>query len=160
MLTTLFYSLLSLDQTLALLAAQYGPWLYALLFAVIFAETGLVVLPFLPGDSLLFISGTASILGHHTLHQGDVAGQTREIVANLSAVLASANGKARTADYTPDELRLRVYLRHAEDQAVVQEILGRAMGARSSIEYVQADIRRADLLVEIEANASHAMGNC
>ena len=58
MLTTLFYSLLSLDQTLALLAAQYGPWLYALLFAVIFAETGLVVLPFLPGDSLLFISGT------------------------------------------------------------------------------------------------------
>jgi membrane-associated protein len=57
-LTTLFYSLLSLDETLALLAAQYGPWLYALLFAVIFAETGLVVLPFLPGDSLLFISGT------------------------------------------------------------------------------------------------------
>jgi len=114
----------------------------------------------LPGQELLFISGTASILGHHTLHQGDVAGQTREIVANLSAVLASANGKARTADYTPDELRLRVYLRHAEDQAVVQEILGRAMGARSSIEYVQADICRADLLVEIEANASHAMGNC
>jgi len=57
-LTTLFYSLLSLDETLAQLAAQYGPWLYALLFAVIFAETGLVVLPFLPGDSLLFISGT------------------------------------------------------------------------------------------------------
>ena len=58
MLTTLFYSLLSLDQTLALLAGQYGPWLYALLFVVIFAETGLVVFPFLPGDSLLFISGT------------------------------------------------------------------------------------------------------
>ena len=58
MFTTLFYSLLSLDQTLALLAGQYGPWLYALLFVVIFAETGLVVFPFLPGDSLLFISGT------------------------------------------------------------------------------------------------------
>ena len=122
--------------------------------------TRCAALAHLPGQELLFISGTASILGHHTLHQGDVAGQTREIVANLSAVLASANGKARTADYTPDELRLRVYLRHAEDQAVVQEILGRAMGARSSIEYVQADICRADLLVEIEANASHAMGNC
>ncbi len=58
MLTTLFYAILSLDQTLALLAVQYGPWLYALLFAVIFAETGLVVFPFLPGDSILFIAGT------------------------------------------------------------------------------------------------------
>jgi membrane-associated protein len=57
-LTTLFYSILSLDQTLALIASQYGPWLYALLFVIIFAETGLVVLPFLPGDSLLFIAGT------------------------------------------------------------------------------------------------------
>src|SRR5512140_3474551 len=58
MLTTLLYSLLALDQTLAQLAGQYGPWLYALLFVIIFAETGLVVLPFLPGDSILFISGT------------------------------------------------------------------------------------------------------
>jgi len=58
MLTTLFYSILALDQTLASIAAEYGPWLYALMFAVIFAETGLVVTPFLPGDSLLFIAGT------------------------------------------------------------------------------------------------------
>ena len=58
MFTTLLYSILSLDQTLALFASQYGPWLYVLLFAIIFAETGLVVLPFLPGDSLLFIAGT------------------------------------------------------------------------------------------------------
>ena len=58
MFTTLFYSLLALDQTLANLAGQYGPWIYALLFVVIFAETGLVVFPFLPGDSILFIAGT------------------------------------------------------------------------------------------------------
>ena len=58
MFTTLLYSILSLDQTLALIAGQYGPWLYALLFVIIFAETGLVVFPFLPGDSLLFIAGT------------------------------------------------------------------------------------------------------
>jgi membrane-associated protein len=58
MLTALFYSLLALDQTLSQIAAEYGPWLYALLFAIIFAETGLVVFPFLPGDSILFISGT------------------------------------------------------------------------------------------------------
>jgi membrane-associated protein len=56
--TTLLYSILSLDQTLAAIAGQYGAWLYALLFVIIFAETGLVVFPFLPGDSLLFIAGT------------------------------------------------------------------------------------------------------
>src|SRR4030095_11098131 len=58
MLTTFFYSLLALDQSVAELAAQYGHWIYALLFLIIFAETGLVVFPFLPGDSILFIAGT------------------------------------------------------------------------------------------------------
>ena len=58
MLTTIVYSLLSLDQTVANLAGNYGPWVYAILFLVIFAETGLVVFPFLPGDSILFIAGT------------------------------------------------------------------------------------------------------
>ncbi len=58
MLTTLFYSLLALDQSIATLALQYGHWMYGLLFLVIFAETGLVVFPFLPGDSILFIAGT------------------------------------------------------------------------------------------------------
>lgn len=60
MLTTFLYSILALDKTLAALAAEYGTWLYAILFAVIFAETGLVVTPFLPGDSLLFIAGTVA----------------------------------------------------------------------------------------------------
>jgi membrane-associated protein len=58
MLTTLVYSVLALDQTVASLATQYGAWLYVILFVVIFAETGLVVCPFLPGDSILFIAGT------------------------------------------------------------------------------------------------------
>jgi membrane-associated protein len=58
MLTTLLYSLFALDQSVTELAAQYGHWIYGLLFLVIFAETGLVVFPFLPGDSILFIAGT------------------------------------------------------------------------------------------------------
>ena len=58
MLTTLLYSLFALDSTVSTLATQYGAWLYAILFLVIFAETGLVVCPFLPGDSILFIAGT------------------------------------------------------------------------------------------------------
>ena len=68
MLTTLFYSLLALDQTLASIAGQYGPWLYALLFAIIFAETGLVVFPFLPGDSILFIAGTVVAAAGLNIH--------------------------------------------------------------------------------------------
>ncbi|MGC1816826.1 MAG: DedA family protein [Casimicrobiaceae bacterium] len=68
MLTTVIYSLLSLDQTLASLAGSYGPWLYAILFLVIFAETGLVVLPFLPGDSILFIAGTVVAVAGLDVH--------------------------------------------------------------------------------------------
>ncbi|MEA3214379.1 MAG: rane-associated protein, partial [Acidimicrobiia bacterium] len=48
---------LHLDTLLPTVAAQYGPWLYGLLFLIIFAETGLVVTPILPGDSLLFAAG-------------------------------------------------------------------------------------------------------
>lgn len=49
--------ILHLDSYLSLLISQYGTWVYAILFLVIFCETGLILLPFLPGDSLLFISG-------------------------------------------------------------------------------------------------------
>ena len=68
MLTTMIYSLLALDQTVATLATQYGPWLYAILFIVIFAETGLVVCPFLPGDSILFIAGTVVAVAGLNVH--------------------------------------------------------------------------------------------
>jgi len=54
---------LHLDVHLAELVSQYGVWVYAGLFAVIFAETGLVVTPFLPGDSLLFAAGALSATG-------------------------------------------------------------------------------------------------
>ena len=68
MFTTLLYSLLALDQTVAALAVQYGHWLYGLLFLVIFAETGLVIFPFLPGDSLLFIAGTVVATADLNVH--------------------------------------------------------------------------------------------
>ncbi|HEY4220158.1 MAG TPA: hypothetical protein VGO62_02430, partial [Myxococcota bacterium] len=49
--------ILHVDRHLAVLAADYGTWIYGILFLVIFCETGLVVTPFLPGDSLLFAAG-------------------------------------------------------------------------------------------------------
>jgi len=68
MLTTMVYSLLALDQTVAQLASQHGHWIYVLLFLIIFAETGLVVFPFLPGDSILFISGTVVATADLNVH--------------------------------------------------------------------------------------------
>lgn len=52
--------LLKLDEVLPLWAAQYGMWIYAILFLIVFCETGLVVTPFLPGDSLLFAAGAVA----------------------------------------------------------------------------------------------------
>jgi membrane-associated protein len=54
---------LHLDKHLAALVAQYGTLIYAILFAIVFCETGLVVMPFLPGDSLLFVSGALAATG-------------------------------------------------------------------------------------------------
>lgn len=54
---------LHLDTHLYELVSAYGPWVYGLLFLIVFAETGLVVTPFLPGDSLLFASGTIAAMG-------------------------------------------------------------------------------------------------
>ncbi len=62
-LIPLFDHLLHIDSYLAAFVAANGLWVYGVLFAVIFVETGVVVMPFLPGDSLLFIVGASSATG-------------------------------------------------------------------------------------------------
>ena len=67
LLSNLVSFVLHVDVHLFELAQQYGLWVYAILFVVVFSETGLVVTPFLPGDSLLFASGVvagAGLLGY------------------------------------------------------------------------------------------------
>ena len=59
---------LHVNEHLEKLAADYGPWIYGLLFLVVFCETGLVVTPFLPGDSLLFVAGALSALPTNDLN--------------------------------------------------------------------------------------------
>lgn len=60
--------ILHIDVHLAELVAQYGIWVYAILFLIIFCETGLVVTPFLPGDSLLFVAGALAALDSNNLN--------------------------------------------------------------------------------------------
>jgi membrane-associated protein len=81
--------LLHLDVHLVDLLAQYGVWIYAILFAVVFAETGLVVTPFLPGDSLLFAAGALAAV--------DVSGTLTPL--RLSTLLALAAVLGNTANY-------------------------------------------------------------
>ncbi|HET6788733.1 MAG TPA: hypothetical protein VFH49_12260, partial [Aquabacterium sp.] len=59
--------ILHVDKHLAEFVQMYGPWVYALLFLIVFVETGLVVMPFLPGDSLLFVVGALAGTGAMSL---------------------------------------------------------------------------------------------
>jgi len=67
-LTAFWGVVVHLDQQLRWLVDNYGAWIYALLFLIVFCETGLVVTPFLPGDSLLFVAGTVAAAGSMDAH--------------------------------------------------------------------------------------------
>jgi chorismate lyase / 3-hydroxybenzoate synthase len=101
------------------------------------------------GGSKLFISGTASIVGHETIHRGDVIAQTRETLVNIGALLAEANRTVGSARYSLDALQLKVYVRRPADLPAIKATLS-ARTAASTV-YLKADICREDLLVEIEA---------
>lgn len=67
-LTFLLDFILHIDRHLAELVVAYGPWIYFILFLIVFCETGLVVTPFLPGDSLLFVAGAIAAMGNMDVH--------------------------------------------------------------------------------------------
>lgn len=66
-ISSIFDLFLHLDKHLEVVASTWGVWIYALLFAIIFVETGFVVMPFLPGDSLLFVAGAIAAVGGMSL---------------------------------------------------------------------------------------------
>src|ERR1700728_2360978 len=90
MLPWLIDLVLHLDRHLVELLSHYGPWIYPILFAVIFAETGLVVTPFLPGDSLLFAVGALAAVDTHGTLTAPFA----------SLLLATAAILGNTVNYT------------------------------------------------------------
>ena len=111
------------------------------------------------GNIALFISGTASIVGHETIHHGDVLEQTRETLRNLEAVIAAANHQlAEPGDaFSLAKLDCVVYVRHPADTDKVRGVIEHSLGADAPMSrhavYLEADICRSDLLVEIEAHA-------
>jgi chorismate lyase / 3-hydroxybenzoate synthase len=105
-------------------------------------------------QELLLLSGTASIVGHETVHVGDVKNQTLEILTNIQAVLSQANLHSRSADgYRLQDLNMRVYIRHAKDADLIRSVLNERIGTDHQALYLHADICRADLDVEIEGIA-------
>jgi chorismate lyase/3-hydroxybenzoate synthase len=99
----------------------------------------------------LFVSGTASIVGHETLHRGDVVAQTRETMTNIGALVDEANELAGSARYSIDRLKLKVYVRRPGDLPAIQAALAGTLSPGTSVLFLQADVCREDLLVEIEA---------
>lgn len=106
-------------------------------------------------DEVLFVSGTASIVGHATLHPTDVVAQTRETMANIEAVLTEANRVATQAKFNLANLHYKVYVRRPADLTQISAELARIVGSTPHAIYLQADICRQDLLLEIEATAGH-----
>lgn len=108
------------------------------------------------GDIALFISGTASIVGHETVHVGELLPQVQETLRNLAAVIATANART-SATFDLAALDCVVYVRHAADAPRVRQALEEALGPEahtvSHAVYLEADICRQDLLVEIEAHS-------
>jgi len=111
------------------------------------------VLPDAPGTNL-FISGTASIVGHETRHHDDAAAQTRETLTNVAAVVEEANRVVGAARYSMQSLSFKVYVRRPADLAVIQAQIAQALRPEAPIVYLHADVCRQDLLVEIEANGA------
>lgn len=106
------------------------------------------------GNSLLFVSGTASIVGHATQHVGDAPGQARETIANLQAVMAQAQLADPDRSSANVNLLLKAYLRNPRDLPLMRSCLRQAFGHAADVRYLHADICRADLLLEVEAVCS------
>jgi enamine deaminase RidA (YjgF/YER057c/UK114 family) len=106
-------------------------------------------------DEVLFVSGTASIVGHATMHSENVVAQTRETMTNIEAVLAEANRLVSQLRFDLRDMHYIVYVRDPADLAQIRAELTYRVGDTLNAVYLQADVCRSDLLLEIEATAAH-----
>ena len=100
----------------------------------------------------LYVSGTASITGHQSRHHDDVENQTHLSLDNIEVLLNHAQKENENFPVSIDNLSLlKVYIRHPEDYPLIKEILHRRSQHKVPILYLQGDICRSELLVEVEA---------
>lgn len=103
--------------------------------------------------STFFVSGTASILDHETVHAGDIDKQCEITLSNIAYLLSAENLNAQGIfnNYTLHDIdQIKVYYRHAKDLSAIARICQKEFHPDASIHYMQVDICRSDLLVEIE----------
>lgn len=108
-------------------------------------------------EEVLFISGTASVVGHATLHPADVVAQTRETMTNIRTVLAEANRLSSQAGFDLPGLHYKVYVRHPADLAQIRAELTHCVGDTPKAVYLLGDVCRQDLLLEIEATGAQPL---
>jgi len=100
----------------------------------------------------IYVSGTASILGEKTMHKGNVEKQTITTIDNINHLFSEENQKNLGLNFDVSKIRfshLRVYVKHQEDIPVVESICESMLNCNSSL-YLESDVCREDLLVEIE----------
>jgi 3-deoxy-7-phosphoheptulonate synthase len=105
------------------------------------------------GAEQFYVSGTAGILGHRTMHIGDVEQQCRLALANIAHVIGAGNLSGydiEPGNTLKDLDNIKVYVRHRADIDRVQRICGEAFAESADVVFLNADICRSDLLVEVE----------
>ncbi len=127
----------------AMYPSDYGP------VAPGFSRAAIIGLDF--GTPRLLVSGTASVVGHSSLHVGDIAGQISETIANIDALLeqASLRGEYRYARNSAEALR--IYLRRSSDLKIAKDMIEAAGFTLARCNFLRGDICRRNLDVEIEA---------
>ncbi|MBN1378378.1 MAG: hypothetical protein JXA04_04005 [Gammaproteobacteria bacterium] len=100
-------------------------------------------------SGIVFLSGTASIIGHETQNHGDIEGQMSVMLDNLGKLTESITGALKLERQLKPDL-LKVYLRNSDDLELVQQRIRGHFGSQLPVAYLHADICRADLLVEAE----------
>lgn len=105
------------------------------------------------GGASIYVSGTASVVGHETLHRGQIAEQCGETLANLEHLLSADNlarHGLRPGRRLEDLRNIKVYVRDRQDLLTVREICAKAFSPAADIAFLNVDLCRSDLLVEIE----------